>query len=252
MVGKYKSLYLHTSCVELQETRRAILEILLRRAGPDGLRLKDLTDELHLSNSAVLSHIGVLQKDDLIETKHEGPWGRGTRYWPKTTFQALWINPGARAPRQWASGQAIDWRFPLVSRVPDLKAQTFLYHWLDLLLAKNRLPPPRSKFHAQPNPAPSIHFIVYGSCARGDAGARSDIDILVYTDGAKKKLESIVDLAHEASLGTGRSPDVRIIQAKGWRTADAAFRANIGAEGITVYSTDPNATFLEDTAAGAP
>lgn len=83
--------------------------------------------------------------------------------------------------------------------------------------------------------------MVYGSCARGDAGARSDIDILLYTDGAKKSLESLVDLAHEASLGTGRSPDVRIIQAKDWRTADAAFRANIGAEGITVYSTDPNA-----------
>ena len=237
--------------MELQGTRRAILEILLRRAGSNGVRLKDLTDELHLSNSAVLSHIGVLQKDHLIDTKHEGTWGRGTRYWPKATFQAVWINTNARAPLQWASGQAIDWRFPLVSRVPDSKAQTCLYHWLDLLQAKKRLPALRSKFHVQSNPPPLVQFVVYGSCARGDAGARSDIDILVYTDGPKKPLAPLVDLAHEASLGTGRSPDVRIIQAKDWRASDPAFQANIRAEGLTIYSTDPNAAFLEDTLAGA-
>lgn len=246
-VEKYKSLDFSTIFVELQDVRRAILGILLQRSGADGVRLKDLTDELRLSNSAVLNHIRVLQRDDLIETRHEGPWGRGTRYFPKATFQAIWIDPHAKRLRQWNSGQAIDWRFPLASRVPDAKAQAFLYHWLDLLEAKNKLPKPRSRYHRQASPLPLVCFVVYGSCARGDAGARSDIDILVYTEGPREPLEAVVEMAHEASLGSGRSPDIRIIQAKDWLTADLAFRANIRAEGLTIYSTDPNASFLEDT-----
>lgn len=233
--------------MELQETRAAIVRLLLNKAGAEGLRLKDLTEALYLSNAAVLSHLGILQREDLIDTKHEGTWGRGTRYWPRTAFQAIWVNPPAKRLRQWSSTTAVDWRFPLVSRIPDDRAQEFLHRWFDRLQFKGALPRMRSKYNKDSAPPASVQVLVYGSCARGDANARSDLDILIVTDSPKRAAAVLVDLAHEASLGAGRSPDIRILGPKQWKAADAAFKANIRAEGLTVFSNDPNAPFMEDS-----
>jgi predicted nucleotidyltransferase len=237
--------------VQLQETRDAIVRLLLKRTGAEGLRLKDIADELHLSNAAVLAHLGILQSQGLVETRHEGSLGRGSRYWPKPAFQGLWVDPSAKRLSEWSAKAPVDWRFPLVSRVRDEKAQEFLLKWFDLLQFKGKLPKMRSKHHKEVFPPALVQIVVYGSCARGDANARSDLDILIFTDAPRRAAQELADLAHEASLGVGRSPDVRIIGPKEWTAAGAAFKENIRAEGLTVFSNDPNAPFLEDSAGGA-
>ncbi len=233
--------------VQLQETRSAILRTLLSQAGPDGMRLKDITEALHLTNAATLTHLGILQRDGLIETKHEGPWGRGSRYWAKAGFQALWVQPGVKQPRQWSSPAPIDWRFPLVSRVPDAAAQDFLNRWFDLAQNKGKLPATGSKYLPKAAKPPVFQVVVYGSCARGDATPRSDLDILIFTELAARPAGALVDLAHETSLQAKRSPDIRTLDQKGWAKADAPLRANVRSDGITVYSNRPDLPFFEDT-----
>lgn len=237
--------------MRLQKTRDEIVRLLVQRAGKEGLRLKDIVDALGMSNAAVLSHLGILQRDGLVEAKHEGPWGRGTRYWARPAFQALWLDPAARSVMQWSAGTPFDWRFPLVSRVRDGPAQDYLYRWLDLLQAQGKLPPMASKNFRQGKAPPLLQIVVYGSCARGDATSRSDIDILVYTDLDKRTAVQIKDLAHDPALRSGRSPDLRVVTPKEWAKATPDIRANVQREGLTVFSNDPTVPFLEQAGAAA-
>jgi predicted nucleotidyltransferase len=169
---------------------------------------------------------------------------QGPRYAALPFLRCEWVDPVRGMHETWQSGQAVDWRFPLVSRVRDGKAQAFLYEWLDRAQARNLLPAYKSRFETQQG-ATSLQVIVYGSCARGDAGPNSDLDLLLFGNASKRVMDGLKDLAHEIALKGGRSPDVRFMDADTWDKAIPAFQQSITRDGKTVFSNDFDALFLE-------
>lgn len=200
--------------------------------------LKQVADAADVQSPTALSHLRRLEEEGRI-AKVQTP--EGPRYAVLPFVQIEWQDPKANTNLKWTSNSPIDWRFPLVSRVPDKPAQDMLLRWLDLMLSKGQLPAIRPK-SSDPatKAAPRVDFVVYGSCARGDATARSDLDLLVVGEVSKRQAEQFIDAAHEASLGTGRSPDIRAMNLQDWQKAESSLRQTIQKEGLTVYSTDPN------------
>ncbi|MES2154209.1 MAG: nucleotidyltransferase domain-containing protein [bacterium] len=189
-----------------------------------------------------LAHLRKLQdqgKLQRIQTS-EGP-----RYAVLPYVSCEWTDPDHGIQTAWQSTHSVDWRFPLVSRVPDASAQDFLYEWLDRAQARGLLPPARSRFEAQSPKPHLLQAVVYGSCARGPAPSKSDVDILLYGDIPKTQVEKLKDLGHEIALKGGRPPDIRSIDAAGWSKATPAFRESIQREGRTVYSNEFGGLFLE-------
>jgi predicted nucleotidyltransferase len=170
----------------------------------------------------------------------------GPRYAALPFLRCEWMDPERGMNATWQSGQRVDWRFPLVSRLGDARAQTFLLEWLDRAQTRGLLPAYKSRFEKQ-DKLPSVQVVVYGSCARGDAGPNSDVDVVLFGDAPKRTLEALKDLAHEVALKGGRSPDVRFMDAAAWEKAGPALRNSIQRDGKTVFTTDVDAAFLERT-----
>lgn len=215
----------------LSATQQAIVATLMASAHPRGARLQDIVKAVGLAHPTVLRHLQALAARGLIEATLVAP--RETRYLARRTFDAMWIDPGRHRIESWTSHAPLDWRFPLVARIPDPPAQGFLLKWLRRLSTEGLLQDP-------------IHIVVYGSCARGDATPRSDVDLLVILASNAPRASRIELTAAEAAPGTGRSPDLRLFTWQKWRKSDAAFRATARAEGKTVFCNPPDDVFLED------
>ena len=175
----------------------------------------------------------------------------GPRYAVLPHIRCEWIDPDHRIHESWQSSQPIDWRFPLVSRVPDERAQQFLYEWLDRAQARQILPGFRSRFEKNQSRIPLVQVVVYGSCARGDAGTDSDLDLLLVGDASRKTMDALVSLAHEVALETGRPPDVRVMDEGTWNSSTPAFRARVEHEAKTVFSNDYSAPLREKSVVSA-
>ncbi len=233
--------------------RRRILELLAARQAqpsPDlhrnGLRLKDLSAALGLRHPTVLAHLGKLMRDRWVEpVEVDGV----TLYCAAPRLEVTWSWPRERRFETWATGVPVDWRFSLVPRVPDAAAQRFLYEWLDRAQARGLLPAYCSRFEPQ-DPRPRLlQVVVYGSCARGEARVKSDLDLLLYGDTRKADADALVGLAHEVALRGGRNPDIRRMDGKTWQAAEPDFRAAVRREGKTAFTNDPDAPFLEQPVA---
>lgn len=204
--------------------------------------LKEIAAAAHVQPPTALVHLRRLQdegKVQRVDTEF------GPRYAVLPFLRCEWIEPDREIKETWQSTHPVDWRFPLVTRVPDERAQAFLLEWLDRAQARQLLPPPKSRFEQAAEKHRLLQILVYGSCARGDAGPNSDLDILVYGDVTKKAFEQLKDLAHEISLVKGRAPDVRLMDRQTWDTSTPAFQQAVYRDGKTVYSNDTQAPFLE-------
>ena len=203
--------------------------------------LKDIAAQAGLQPPTALAHIRRLQDQGKLQrvATPDGP-----RYAVLPFVRCEWIDPDHGINTAWQSSRPIDWRFPLVSRVPDQRGQDFLNEWLDRAQARGLLPTSRSRFEKQ-DKLHSLQVIAYGSCARGDAGPNSDLDLLLHGDMPKRGLEALKDLAHEVALKTGRPPDIRLMDTTTWQSASAAFKESIRRDGKTVWSNDYDALFLE-------
>jgi predicted nucleotidyltransferase len=203
--------------------------------------LKELAEYLGVKPPSAYRRLQQMESDGKV-ARIETP--KGPRYAARPFLRCEWIDPERGIHANWQSSQRIDWRFPLVSRVRDDRAQEFLFEWLDRAQARQLLPAYKSRYEAQAK-IPSLLVVVYGSCARGDAGPNSDLDLLLFGDAPKRMLEALKDLAHEVALKGGRSPDVRFMDEATWQKGTPAFRESIQRDGRTVFANGFDVPFLE-------
>jgi predicted nucleotidyltransferase len=212
------------------------------------LSLKQIAAQAGIKPPTALVHLDRLQAEGRIgrvETA-EGP-----RYAVLPYVRCGWVDPDHGINTAWQSSLPVDWRFPLAARIPDPLAQAFLLEWLDRAQARGLLPANRSKFETQDPEPPVCHVIVYGSCARGDAHAKSDLDILLRGRLPKRLADRLVNLAHEVGLRAGRLPDIRVLDDGAWSSATPAFREAVRRDGKTVFTNHPDGLLLESTLGGS-
>lgn len=80
-------------------------------------------------------------------------------------------------------------------------------------------------------------LVLYGSCARGTAGAESDIDLLAVLRGDYKvwdELGKMIDLIHPIQLETDRLISLRPAPSQDYRRGAVQLYRNALAEGIAV------------------
>lgn len=224
-------------------TRQRILEVLL--AHPDGLRVMPLAKAVELKHPTLLRHLEKMHAAGAVE-RSDGP-GRQTRYCARDHLQVAWVSAEHRLLDAWSSTSPVDWRFPLVSRIPDLGAQAFLLEWFDRAQAKGLLPEHRSLFEKMTARPPTLHILVYGSCARGEAHSKSDVDVLLHTDRPWAGAERLIDLAYAISTDHERPISIQHLAEADMQDLPPEFRDNLCAEGKTIWCNDPRAPPLERT-----
>lgn len=203
--------------------------------------LKDIATAAKMQPPTALVHLRRLEEEGKVE-KRSTP--DGPRYAVLPYLRCEWIDPDHGIQQTWQSKVAVDWRFPLVSRVPDERAQAFLLEWLDRAQARDLLPAYQSRHEPQAKRPHGLHIVVYGSCARGDAGATSDVDILLVGDLPKRDIERLKDLAAEIALRGGRRPDVRSVGAD-LKGVGATLAETLRREGRTIFTSLPEPAFIE-------
>ncbi len=199
-----------------KEAGRTLLQLLVGRAGPEGTNIKQLAEWTGLSSAAVHRHLQELVVQGMAVREGRGP---KVRYRAVPYFAALWVDPERGIMDSWNTNDPVDWRFPLVTRVPDEPAHAILVRFLrDLVRALKDQP---------------FSVLVYGSCAEGNARDKSDLDILLMREDPAQDGE-VRDLVDEANLWAKRPLDLRIIG--DFQELPEGISRNVREHGKTVYT----------------
>lgn len=260
--------------LELSPAHEVVLEVLERAQRP--MSLKELAGSIGRSPPATLRNLKILEDRGLVDRQgrfHESSYRLATFLQVHWSDQVTGDNDNVRLRMQWHSNSSIDWRFPLVSRVPDAAAQEVLCRFLDHgqkrgyftpWLCRKDLPDKIDTIADEPNkletrfPQESYHYpfsvIVFGSCARGDARSGSDLDVLVlYGDVGHKDFIAAYDylwrtIAYQMAPGSARPINLHVRRSSFLRSdRREGLAESVIREGITVYSSDRNAPLVEAT-----
>ncbi len=262
------------------ESWKTILDVL--QTSPNPLALSAVAERVDLAPSTVHRHLSQMDRVGLVRRTGRR---KDARYESRPFVSTFWTAPvhalRARTTTstwlrfEWAEGALVDWRFPLVSRLPDADAQRTILRlldaawkrgvltpWLrcahDVDLAQEIPPDRREEIRsrlADPDHHGGTTWVVYGSAARGDARAESDIDLLVILpadrpeDGPRPPLKAEIGrLVDDINLGASRSIDLVTVPRDGFfDELPTPLRNAIVREGTTVLSTFPGGEFIEAT-----
>lgn len=246
----------------LPASQDRILDILVRSARPR--RLQEIAEAVDLAAPTVHKHLKRLEALGLVEkTRH--PERKVSVYAPTASSLGHYVGPqrerGGWVRFAWNAAGPLDWRFPLVARVPDALARRVLSSFLHEatyrgLLTPTTMRPPKERPLDEPIHAdlPSLTFVVYGSTARGEANPRSDIDLLGLVDQENTyDTEALEALANDLVFASdyprdGPEPRPLDLRTMTWEKlfqTSASFIGPIAADAITVHSTAPRPRWLE-------
>ncbi len=272
------------NCPIMQEELESGFDRVYRSLVENGpITTLDLTRELGLDASTISRHLKALAATGLASAHREG---QRVLYRPERNLYVSMTGPlGPDTMRhgpawkmiQWRTGQPVDWRFPLITRVPDEGAQAtlrrlleecndrgLLHPWLkwttDETFSKWLIEQPTDeqldlkRLLGRRRLWGDFEFVVFGSCARGDARPDSDLDLLLVGPSPDewrahfKKAELSVPpypswkdefqrLVDEVNVGSARHLDV--IREEEPHIVDLPKRLlqTIITEGITIYSS---------------
>lgn len=214
-------------------SRDRIVRALADRGG--WASLQGLAEDIDLDASTTHRHLAHLLRAGAV-VKEGG--GKETTYGLKPRIEVSWTGTSSRETAsdsdhwlhwQWTGQGPVDWRFPLVSRIPQVDGQRTMQRFLEHCWQRGLLgplgimqAPPGEKTSSEPSRRmmerigqdmdrlrDGLTFIVFGSYARGDARRDSDLDVLVITppdwaldNGAKRPADRLQDLVDEFNLGS--------------------------------------------------
>ena len=225
--------------------RGKVLQAVLE-AGPGGATLTEVARSIGSQGPPVLHHLRNLVIEGRVARIGQE---RGPRYAAQPGVRIEWLDPRARRAWSWEC-RTIDWRYPLASRVPDALAQesiALLLRMADeegIFQGAGKHGPRRS--HKRGPPAgggipPSewfgVRVFAYGSCARGDASPRSDVDLLWLLGPGAAFKDDIQTLSAEASLVTPRNVDSKAVPAQDYGRLPERLREALSREALIVFSS---------------
>lgn len=217
-----------------------ILDCLLDATRP--LSLSEIAADVGIGPPAAYRHLQEMVRAGSV-TRVEGAGAQPTyRAAPFAAFS--WVDPETRLRMRWTVRDRVDWRFPLVSRVPDEPARRILTRLLSDANQRGIFHPWLLTGSAVPAHPSGITWVVYGSCARGEARPKSDLDLLVLVPPDLTMLPALQDLLDEANLESSRLLDARVV-ARDRLDELVDLLGAIRREGITVYSTVPGGEWIE-------
>lgn len=228
---------------KMDASTETTLRLLLKNPGQS---LAEIARGTQTTAPATLRRLRNLMDEGLLRAERAGPGNRVKAYYAIPYFSAAWVEPAQGILTSWSVSGPLDWRFPLVSRVPDPASRAFLHDLLDHASGRGLLPPFVTR------EAPSIARLcmaVFGSCARDVAPPKSDLDLLFV--GNSSNARKLFELAHEVALDHPRQLSARLQQPADLHSLPETFRREIAADAKTVWSNDP-ARFLIESLVQVP
>lgn len=216
-------------------TRERLYRILLGREG--GASLAELSRELGMAGPPILHHLRAMLADESIE-KFTPPGSARPLYRLRPRVSIWWMDPASHRFEVWSSRRPISWHYPLVSRIPDERAQDAVLAFLRHAREKRLFLPPLEKRKGRANErSHGVRIIAYGSIMREEAGASSDVDLLALTGPASKAREALLDAAAEVNLDAPRRIDLRVFAEGSLTRLAPRYAATVERDGFVVYSS---------------
>lgn len=262
------------------EGATAVLEALV--AHPEA-RPAALAEAIGLHPSTVSRHLARLVQAGVVERRRHGS---AVYYRIVPHLHVHWAGivatPGDRPQNialEWGHRGDVDWRFPLVTRIPDALAQEALQGFLDRCAYDGLFMPhlshpevkawsnritdeERQAVFRRRDEWASFSVIAFGSCARGEPQRESDLDLLVVGPPTEVLAEMSTftepppdlkwrvrfeDLVNEMNLHAQRSRFIDLVTSTSPTLSDlpAALRRDVVQDGITVYRSGPRLPWVE-------
>lgn len=228
------------------DARDRIVRAML--AHPSGMGLGDIAAAVGMAGPPVLHHLRSLADEGMVE-KFVPAASTRPRYRLRPFLAVTWLDPASGTYASWTSRAGVDWRHPLVSRLPHPDAQESTATFLDILEREGLLAPPRpAKVTKKARPASSgpaagrddgLRIAAFGSAARGDMGPRSDVDLLALLGRgvAKDVPERLLDAAAEANLVTPMRIHLLVFREGELARVAPALAAEVRREGFVIHAT---------------
>jgi predicted nucleotidyltransferase len=151
--------------------------------------LTDLANIISVSKPTILKYLDNLEKIGIISSKIIiTNVGREKRYFISAFSQVFSINP-TKGFINFTINEPLNFNFPLVGQIPQQKFRNAVKITLEKILEKYKQ---------------KLSLIVYGSIARGEATAKSDLDLMLlslkkWDNNSKNK---IMDALYESAVDT--------------------------------------------------
>jgi len=147
--------------------------------------LKELSSYIGISKQALLKHLDKMQKKGIVVgVKEKGNKGNVKKYRIGGYSAVVSVDEEGFVV-EYECGSPIDFRFPLVNQIPQIKYRREVLKYLEGILSLGK----------------KLAIVVFGSVARGEASWKSDIDVVFFSGKwIKKEEEEILDKITETSL----------------------------------------------------